>query len=455
MELEEILSQIPNYKEFMTITELDDSSKILAQKFNHVELKEIGKSKEGRTINYLKIGDGNENALLFAFPHPNEPIGSMTLEFLSQFLAKNPEFTKKTGYTWYIIKVIDIDGAILNEGWFKGKFTPLKYAKNYYRPAPYEQVEWSFPINYKKLKFETPAPETQALMHLIQKLKPKFMYSLHNSGFGGVYFYISYGVGNLYDNLVNFVKREQLPLHLGEPETPYIKKLHDGIFQMFGVQGQYDYLESKGIENPTEFIKNGTSSYDYLKSVAGEENFTLVCEMPYFYHNSIGDTSLTESERRELRMKSLEYQKEIAIEMKKNFRHIKKYCQKFTRIYTSVEDFIRILRPRLELEINITKTSPEYDGKATVSQAFDLNVAAKYYKLLTISMVVRLCEEAISNHPEKKIELNKIKNDLERWIEQKISDLLNNIEFEVIPIQKLVRVQIGSALITLENLSKK
>ena len=454
MELQEILKQIPNYKEFMTIAELDGSSKKLAQDFDHVELKEIGKSRGERTIYCLKIGEGKKNALLFAFPHPNEPIGSMSLEFLSQFLAKNPEFTKLTGYIWYLIKAIDIDGAILNEGWFKGDFNPLKYAKNYYRPAPFEQVEWSFPIDYKKLKFETPPPETQALMHLINKLKPKFMYSLHNSGFGGVYFYVSRGIGNLFANLVSFVKREHLPLHLGEPEAPYIKKLHDGIFQMFGVQKQYDYIETKGIENPQEFITYGTSSYDYLKRIASEENFTLVCEMPYFYHNSIEDTTLTEFERRDLRMQSLEYMKNISIHAKKIFRHIKKFCDKSSRIYTAVEGYIRITRPSLELEINVTKTSSMYEGKATVSQAFDLNVSSRYYYLLIISMIVRLCEEAISIHPEKEIEITKIKNNLEKWIEQKIKELLSDTKFEVIPIQKLVRVQIGSAFITLENLSK-
>lgn len=454
MELQEILDRIPNYKEFMTIAELDGSSKKLAQSFDHVELKEIGKSRGGRTIYCLQIGEGKENALLFAFPHPNEPIGSMSLEFLSQFLAKNPEFTKKTSYTWYLIKAIDIDGAILNEGWFKGDFNPLKYAKNYYRPAPFEQVEWSFPIKYKKLKFETPPPETQALMYLIQKLKPKFMYSLHNSGFGGVYFYVSRGIGNLFDNLVNFVNREHLPLHLGEPEAPYIKKLHDGIFQMLGVQKQYDYVETKGIENPQEFITSGTSSYDYLKRIASEESFTLICEMPYFYQNSIEDTTLTEFERRDLRMQSLEYKKNISIHAKKIFRHIKKYCDKSSRIYTAVEGYIRITRPSLELEIGVTKTSSMYEGKATISQAFDLNISSIYYILLTISMIVRLCEEAISIHPEKEIEIRKIKNDLEKWIEQKIKELLSDTKFEVIPIQKLVRVQIGSAFITLENLSK-
>ena len=109
----------------------------------------------------------------------------------------------------------------------------------------------------------------------------------------------------------------------------------------------------------------------------------------------------------------------------------------------------------LELEINDVKTSSMYDGKATVSQAFDSNTSSRYYSLLIVSMIARLCEEASSNHPENEVEIANIKNDLEKWIEQKINELLSSIKYEVIPIQKLVRVQIGSAFITLKNLSKK
>ena len=184
MELKEFLDQIPNYKEFMTIAELNASSKNLARDFENFELKEIGKSREDCPIYCLMIGEGEKNALLYAFPHPNEPIGSMSLEFLSGFLAKNPSFTNESGYTWYIIKAIDIDGAILNEGWFKGNFNPLKYAKNFYRPAPFEQVDWAFPVKYKKLQFNSPLPETRALMELMNKIKPMFTYSFHNSSFG-------------------------------------------------------------------------------------------------------------------------------------------------------------------------------------------------------------------------------------------------------------------------------
>ena len=72
MQFNKILNQVPKYKEFMTISELDDSSKKLAKDYSNVELKVIGKSQAGKVIYCLKIGEGKENALFFAFPHPNE-----------------------------------------------------------------------------------------------------------------------------------------------------------------------------------------------------------------------------------------------------------------------------------------------------------------------------------------------------------------------------------------------
>jgi hypothetical protein len=70
-------------------------------------------------------------------------------------------------------------------------------------------------------------------------------------------------------------------------------------------------------------------------------------------------------------------------------------------------------------------------------------------------MITRLCKEAISNHPEEEDVLTIVKKNFENWVEQNINELLSKTKFEVIPIQKLVRVQIGSAFITLKNLSQK
>ena len=127
---EDIIEKVPAYKSFCTVDELRSSSQKLAREHpDKVKLFEIGKSGKGEKIEVLRIGKGRKTALLFGFPHPNEPIGSMTLEFLSQRLAENSSLDK-LGFTWYIIKCIDPDGARLNEGWFKGPFTPLHYALN-------------------------------------------------------------------------------------------------------------------------------------------------------------------------------------------------------------------------------------------------------------------------------------------------------------------------------------
>ncbi|MFX1533758.1 MAG: M14 family zinc carboxypeptidase [Promethearchaeota archaeon] len=452
--MEKILEHVPAFKEFMTVDELDHSSRILADEFKSVDLINIGKSTAGRPISCLKIGKGKRNALCFAFPHPNEPIGSLTTEFLSRFLVENTDITNDLGYTWYLIKAIDPDGAVLNEGWFKGKFDPVKYVKNYYRSAPHEQIEWTFPIKYKKLEFSSPPPETQALMKIIDEIKPSFMFSLHNYGFCGVYWYVSHEIKEMFPDFIKLTEQQKLPIHRGEPEMPYIKKLHPAIFQMFGIKERYDFYEENEVENPQELIKCGTSSDDYLRRATKGQGFTLVCEMPYFYDKALGDDSLSEYDRREKVLESLEFLKETHEYMKIQFEAIRKYCNQSSRIFTSVADAVDNFEQRIAPSVHHAKTSSMYEGKATVAQAFDSMVATKYYSTLRGGMIARLCKEAASSHPEVKGELNKIRTELEEWVEQTINDTLKGTNFEVIPIQKLVKVQVGSALIAIRHLSK-
>jgi len=176
-ELLHILDDVPNYEAFLTVDELKESTSRLAEQYPEVvQHFPIGTSRQGETIEAIKIGQGPKTALLFAMPHPNEPIGSMMLEFFSQRLAEDAALREFLGYTWYLVKCIDPDGARLNEGWFKGPFTLENYARHYYRPPAYQQVAWTFPIEYKTLRYENPIPETQALMGLIEKVRPDFMY---------------------------------------------------------------------------------------------------------------------------------------------------------------------------------------------------------------------------------------------------------------------------------------
>ncbi|UCC19192.1 MAG: zinc carboxypeptidase [Promethearchaeota archaeon] len=452
MILNKILANIPDYKEFLTVNELNDSSRKLAKKFKNVELINIGVSGSGREILCLKIGKGKKNALLFAFPHPNEPIGSLTLEFISKYLATNPDLTNELDYTWYLIKVIDPDGAVLNEGWFKGKFDPLKYARNYYRPPSHEQIEWTFPIEYKKLIFSNPPPETRALIKLIDEIKPTFMFSLHNAGFCGVYWYVTHDIKNMYPDLMNLVKQENLPIHRGEPEAQYLKELHPAIFQMFGIKEGYDFYEENGVENPQELIKCGTSSDDYLLSKTNGKGFTLLCEMPYFYDNALDDDSQSNHNRREVILELFGFFIEIHEFAKRIFNSIKEYCNPSSRIFTSTIDYIDNFRKRIEPLIEYAKTSKKYNGKATVAQAFDNLVASRYYSSLRLGMLARLCEEVMIKYPELKVKFQSIKSEVDLRVEQIIDNVLKRSNFEIIPIQKLVKIQVGSALIAIQHL---
>jgi hypothetical protein len=186
--IDAVLSRVPDYKIFLTVDELNASSQQLADAHSEcVKLVTVGKSTSGDPIPMLRIGDGAKQLLFFACPHPNEPIGAMMLEALSELLVEDAKLRGEK-YTWNIIKCIDPDGTRLNEGWFKGPYTVTNYAQHFYRPGATQQAEWTFPVRYKNYSFFSPISETQALMTAITSLRPSFIYSLHNAGMGGGYF---------------------------------------------------------------------------------------------------------------------------------------------------------------------------------------------------------------------------------------------------------------------------
>ena len=68
---------------------------------------------------------------------------------------------------WHIIPCIDPDGMRLNEGWFAKPGDRTAYFADFYRPAGDEQVEWTFPFDYKNAYFDRMMPETLALARAI------------------------------------------------------------------------------------------------------------------------------------------------------------------------------------------------------------------------------------------------------------------------------------------------
>jgi len=448
MELEkvlDILQDVPDYQVFLTVDELKANAHRLAEEYPHVvELLPAGHSRQGDPIEAIKIGDGPRQALLFAMPHPNEPIGSMMLEYLSRRLAEDDALRESLGYTWYMIKCIDPDGARLNEGWFKGPFAIENYARHFYRPPSYQQVEWTFPVDYKTLHFEAPLPETQALMKLIEQVEPDFMYSLHNAGFGGAYFYISRAAPPLYEAFHKLVKSQDLPLHLGEPEIPFAEVYAEAVFNLPPIARMYDFYQEQTDADPAEIISGGTSSSDYASQFC--DPFFLVCEMPYFYNPAIHDTSASDMVRRDAVLKGIEQSRENLDFIQEQYDAVKEDLTVRSPFRDSIEERLRTSRRRLDAQENWAKKNPEMENIATVAEKFDSLMVGRFYRLLGLGMLVRMLDTQIAATGDSDCLLS-AREAAQAAFQARSGALEDELEYEVIPIRKLVRVQLGSALL--------
>jgi hypothetical protein len=283
------LADVPEFTEFPTVDELVSRCERIAE--NHPDIastRRIGTSRLGEALRCLTIQGGDAHAVVFGSVHPNEPIGNLTALHLAETLCADAELRAELGYTWHIIPCIDPDGTRLNEGWFAGPFDRAHYGRNFYRPAPNEQVEWTFPFAYKDAYFDRMMSETQALMRLIDDTKPAFMCSLHNGELGGIYYYLSRSAPQLYDTLHAIPAALGLPLDTGEPEVPYVERFAPAIFHMIRSSDQYDFAESLGLEAADRDC--GESSASYAEKYG---TMTLVTEVPYWSHPDIDDQTET------------------------------------------------------------------------------------------------------------------------------------------------------------------
>ena len=434
MDTYQVISDVPAYSEFLSVAELSASSRELARRFPKlVTLQTIGTSLEGRPIELLTIGRGQRKALLLGTPHPNEPIGTLTLEYLSRRLCEDDDLREELDYTFLIIKCADPDGTILNEGWFKQQFSPLTYALNYYRPAAREQIEWSFPVHYKTLHFTESAPETRAVISVMETHKPTFLYSLHNAGFCGTYFYVSRPLPGLFPRLRRVVTSQGLTVHRGEPEAPFIKMLEEGIFGLFGVQERYDYLARNLGEDPASSIECGTSSDDYLKSTHG--GYTLVTEVPYYFDKALNDSTPAGLSRREAMLQGIFRVDSIYHDIREYFAIIGGGAPR-DRLYRSVDDYVK-RTPKQIAALKREVEAPQYAREATRAEAFDATVCRVFYHMLYLGEVYRL---AVSRGSEDVVRL------VRRRLEEICAQIDHQSDLEVLPLQKVVAVQVGAGL---------
>lgn len=431
-----IVDRVDNYKEFLTVNELDDELRKFQRK-GLIEINQIGKSLNGHFILSAKIGNGKNSALVFGFPHPNEPIGSLTCLSLIKTISKNKYLRNR--FTWHIIPCADPDGAKLNEGWFKGKFTIEKYAKNFYRSMTPLQTDWTFPLKYKNHTFIDSPSNVIALAKLIEKTKPQLVYPIHNAGMSGAYFFMTHHLGNkFYNELIDLCKNLSIPLDMGEPELEIMQEWKKPVYKEFTGKEYHDYYESVGIE-PDK--KTGDSSIGYSKNF-NQEVLGIIGEIPYIYDKKIEDNSFTKKTRREniihdiIRLENLKkYVSNIMSTADLNKNSI--FYELFQYVVIQWEKILQTRKKYLEKD--------EYAKMATVSQEFSTIVIPNFRQSLLLGELRRLLIES-----PKTPQNTKLIEDVENEIAERIEFVKKNSEIKTFPIRKLVQLQLGFLLLSLK-----
>lgn len=274
----ELAAQVPAIESFAGVDELRTGIEEIARDHPDLtELRRIGSSRLGEPLWSLTVHGGHRQVVVVAAVHPNEPVGGLTSVQLARLLAEDAALRGELGCTWHIVPCIDPDGTRLNEPWFTTPMTLEGYGRSFYRPAPDEQVEWSFPFSYKGYFFDRVMPETVALMRLIDETKPMLLCSLHNGEYGGVFYYLSQTTDALNEQLAEVSTSLGLPLHTGEGEAAFIEQIAPAVFRGFTAEEECDFMLELGIDPARR--TGGASSGAYA---ARYGTAYLATEVPYW-----------------------------------------------------------------------------------------------------------------------------------------------------------------------------
>jgi hypothetical protein len=435
-----IVGGVPDFEGYLGLDELEASTSRFASAHAGIDVWQAGASRAGDPIRCIEIRGGRLQALLVGAPHPEEPVGTLLMEYLLPLLADG--LAEELGFSFSLVKVADPDGMRFNEPWFGQPYDLAGFLLRVYRPPLAEQFEWTFPVQYKRYGFTKPLPEARAVMEVTQRRPLDLYMGLHNSSFSGSYFYISDDDDALRDELAAVMTELQLPPHCGEPEVPYVRKLSDGVFHAFALADDYDYHERYGAD-PAVLLTSGTSSDAYAESMW--DCFTVVAEAPCFTSGRIADASPAGLSRREAKLQGLEVARSNAIWLHERYVKAAAHLTRETAWQRAVHAHLSSVKDDLRAERTQAETDPKFAREATVAELFD---ALYLREMDTLSRVGQFAN-MVAAEPEQNETLVDLRADAEARVRTRSSLLASAGGLEAVPIRTLVQCQLAALLCSL------
>ena len=437
-----LLDRLPVFPALCPVDELDAGLARLAS--DHPALcrrRRIGTSRGGDPLHLLSIGSGSRQALIIGGPHPNEPIGMLTVLALARLIIRTPALREGLDFTWNFVGCLDPDGSRLNERWFPGPYTVRNYHEHFYRPAFTDQPEWTFPLLDERAFFDRTLPETEALARVIDELRPTFQYSLHNSDFGGVFFLLSRDIPGVADDFAALAAQQGVPLSLGPVDALGWPEAGPAVYLIPPVE---DVTEADaGNAAP----RHGGSSAHYAQR---HGTTTLITEVPFWQDARAADSRDSGQQYRDVLLTTAKQLTANADALDDIRTAMEPRLRVPAPMRVAAEDFVRSARA---IAAAHERMAGIVDGQASHGQVFGAESAVHMMRLRTAGVLRRqlAVERDAGNQPP---ELRAMRTRLDELFDTWCAAAERELATETFSLTKLVALQVGAALAAVARLAR-
>ncbi|MCS7366186.1 MAG: hypothetical protein NDF54_12175, partial [archaeon GB-1867-035] len=210
----------------------------------------------------------------------------------------------------------------------------------------------------------------------------------------------------------------------------------------------YDFYEKHSDRDPASIINHGASSVDYVRSVS--DAFSIICEMPYIFDEKVNDNTPVSITRREAVLRSIEVSDRVFNLVNDAFNRLESFLDDTSPFYEVVLEYLKRYKPSIEAKRRWAETDKSLDRPATVAELFDNLVITKYYRLRLIGQFIRLIDDSVKRNPSLGERLEADRRLMLMELYRLSSEIDEEADIKVIPIGKLVRVQVGAALYAMD-----
>lgn len=427
---------------FPTIEALEHrTDELQAKKLPNVTIQVIGKSRSGRDIRMISIGQGARSALILGVPHPNEPVGALTVEYLIDKIL-NDKTLQQLDIQWHFIKAIDPEGLRLNEAWCTQPLTLRSYMENHFRPALARQPEYTFPLNTDDYTFTQSTPENLAWQKALDLVKPDFQSSLHHADHGGVFHIVSDNHAELSQALSDIAANSGLGVNpVGDPGAQ-AQPFAAGVFAFPDINAMI------GGEGPIGWSA-GNSGAHYAKKQF--DTFSLTTEVPLWHDARLLDTSPSGKTLGDV----LEFQLALFSELT---ALLKTHAPSFEP-YIETQDQREIFEALKEWHVNADGFAAELTmaaGAVDPATPLPTHIYALRSQLTLAAMrpagLMRRLSHDLVQHVESE-ELLAAGTDASVFLDKAIMHFEEEATLEPVALSKLVQIQADAILLTLKHLA--